>query len=70
MNPYSKLIDDGFGRKVKGQNHFIWQEGWDAKEKEEYEFLDRILHESFFEFCLLVKERKQAIAHYEEGSNV
>ena len=29
--------------------------------KEEYEFLDKILHMPFFEFCLLVKERKEAL---------
>ncbi len=33
----------------------------EKRDKEEYEFLDKILHMPFFEFCLLVKERKQAL---------
>ena len=28
---------------------------------EEFEFLDKILHMPFFEFCLLVKERTQVL---------
>lgn len=33
----------------------------DHRDQEEHDFLNKILHMPFFEFCLLVKERKQAL---------